>query len=109
MLDLILPARALDDGSPAQSPGLTPQSWSRIAFIEAPVCDGCGIPFEHDLGEGVRCPSCLAQPRVFSRARAACVYDEASRDLILQLKHGDRTELAGLLSAWISRARASAR
>jgi ComF family protein len=41
---------------------------------------------------------------VFSRARAACIYDEASRDLILQLKHADRTELAGLLSSWISRA-----
>ena len=106
LLDLILPARALDDGSPTQSPGLSTQSWSRIAFIEAPVCDGCGLPFEHDLGEGVRCPACLARPRMFSRARAACVYDDASRDLILQLKHADRTELAGLLSAWISRASA---
>jgi ComF family protein len=106
LLDLILPARAFDDGSPAQSPGLSAESWSRIAFIDGPVCDGCGAPFEHDLGEGVRCPACLARPRVFSRARAACLYDEASRDLILQLKHADRTDLSGLLSAWISRAAA---
>ena len=106
LLDLILPARTLDDGSPAQSAGLTSESWSRIAFIDGPVCDGCGTPFPHDLGAGVRCPACLTRPRVFSRARAACLYDEASRDLILQLKHADRTDLAGVLSAWISRAAA---
>ena len=106
MLDLILPPRALDDGLPVQSPGLSAESWSRIGFIDGPVCDGCGAPFPHDLGEGVRCPACLTRPRVFSRARAACLYDEASRDLILQLKHADRTDLAGLFSAWIGRSAA---
>ena len=106
LLDLILPARAFDDGSPSQSPGLSADAWSRIAFIDGPVCDGCGAPFEHDLGEGVRCPACLARPRVFSRARAACVYDDASRDLILQLKHADRTDLSGVLSSWLGRAAA---
>lgn len=75
-------------------------------FVDGPVCDGCGAPFPHDLGEGVRCAACSARPRVFSRARAACLYDEASRDLILQLKHADRTELSGLLSTWIGRAAA---
>ena len=100
----MLPPRALDDGAPALSPGLSAAAWSRIVFLDAPVCDGCGTPFEHDLGEGVRCAACMAKPRIFSRARAACLYDEASRDLVLQLKHADRTELAGLLSTWIGRA-----
>ncbi len=103
LVDLILPPRALDGGA-AQSPGMSAEAWSRIAFIEAPVCDGCGAPFEIDLGDGVRCPACLARPRVFSRARAACLYDEASRDLVLKLKHADRTDLAPLLSSWIGRA-----
>lgn len=40
------------------------------------------------------------------RARAACLYDEASRELILKLKHADRTDLAGLMARWISRAAA---
>jgi ComF family protein len=104
LLDLILPPRALDHGGAMQSQGLSAEAWSRIRFLEAPVCDGCGAPFEHDLGEGVRCPACSTRPRVFARARAACLYDDASRDLILQLKHADRTDLAGLLSTWISRA-----
>jgi ComF family protein len=106
LLDLILPPRALDHGAATQTPGLSAEAWQRIHFLEAPVCDGCGAPFEHDLGEGVRCAACTSQPRVFSRARAACLYDDASRDLVLQLKHADRTELAGLLTTWMSRAAA---
>jgi ComF family protein len=106
LLDLILPPRAFDDGAPAQSPGLSAEAWSRIVFIDGPVCDGCGAPFPHDLGAGVCCAACTARPRLFSRARAACLYDEASRDLVLQLKHADRTELSGLLAAWIGRAAA---
>ena len=105
-LDLILPPRSYDDGASSQSAGLSGEAWSRIAFLEAPVCDGCGAAFEHDLGTAVRCPVCQAQPRVYSRARAACLYDETSRDLILQLKHADRTDLAHLLSAWVGRAAA---
>ncbi len=104
MLDLILPPRTLDDAKPAQAVGLSAGAWSRIAFIDAPACDGCGSPFEHGLGEGARCPLCLARPRLFDRARAACLYDDASRDLILQLKHADRTDLSGVLAAWIGRA-----
>ena len=100
---MILPPRAFDDGARAQSAGLSAEAWSRIVFIDGPVCDGCGAPFEHDLGAGVRCAACISKPRVFSRARAACLYDDASRDLVLQLKHADRTDLAGLLVSWISR------
>ena len=103
---MILPPRALDHGAATQTTGLSAEAWQKISFLEAPVCDGCGAPFEHDLGEGVRCAACSTRPRVFSRARAACLYDDASRDLVLQLKHADRTELAGLLSTWISRAAA---
>ena len=68
------------------------------------MCDGCGAPFEHDQGLGARCAACLARPRRFDRARAACVYDEASRDLVLKLKHADRPELGRLFAHWLSRA-----
>ena len=56
-LDFLLPPRALDEAGghgPVQSVGLTAQAWGRIAFIEAPVCDGCGAPLEYDLGAGAR-------------------------------------------------------
>lgn len=105
-LDLVLPPQALDGGARPQTVGLSAQAWSRIAFIEGPVCDGCGLPFEYDQGPGVRCPACAARPRAFARARHACLYDDHSRDLILKLKHADRPELAALFSLWLSRAAA---
>ncbi len=105
LLDLILPPRDLA-GATAQTGGLTAQAWSRIAFLEDPVCDGCGSPFEFDPGPDVRCAACASRPRAFDRARAACLYDEASRDLILKLKHADRTDLAGLAATWLMRAAA---
>lgn len=51
-----------------------------------------------------RCPACEAKPHVFNRARAACLYDEHSREPILQFKHADRTDLAPLFARWLSRA-----
>ena len=68
------------------------------------MCDGCGSPFDHDQGLGARCAACMARPRQFDRARAACVYDETSRDLVLKLKHGDRPDLGRLFAHWLSRA-----
>lgn len=110
MLDLVLPPRPLNEAAgargPVQSVGLTAEAWSRIAFIEAPVCDGCGAPFEYDLGAGARCAACQARSPSFDHARAACLYDETSRDLILKLKHADRTDLAPLFARWLTRAAA---
>ncbi|MDG2520841.1 ComF family protein [Caulobacter segnis] len=104
-LDLLLPPQALDGGS-VGSPGLGAEAWSRITFIADPACDGCGAPFDFDPGPGVACPTCAARPKAFARARAACLYDEHSRNLILQLKHADRTDLAPLMARWLSRAAA---
>lgn len=99
----MLPPRSLEGHDLVQVTGLSAEGWSRIRFLEDPVCDGCGAPFEHAQAD-IRCAACLARPRAFARARAACLYDEASRDLILKLKHADRTDLTGLFAAWISRA-----
>lgn len=103
-LELILPPQALDDGERPLSVGLSGEAWARIRFLEDPVCDGCGLPFAYGLGEGARCAACETRPRAFARARAACLYDDHSRDLILKLKHADRPELAALFALWLSRA-----
>jgi len=110
VLDLAFPPRALDEkpgaANLAQSRGLSAKVWTRIVFIEAPLCDRCGAPFEYDLGPGALCALCQSRRQAFDHARAACLYDEHSRDLILQLKHADRTDLAGLFARWIARAAA---
>lgn len=105
LLDLLLPPSALD--APAQGAaalGLSGDAWSRVTFLEDPVCDGCGGPFEHPMGEGALCALCETRRRAFDRARAATLYDEHSRGLILQLKHADRTDLAPLFARWLLRA-----
>lgn len=102
-LDLVLPLTGLD-GEAVQSPGLDADAWRKIVFLADPVCDGCGTPFEYDVG--ARCAGCQARPRAFGRARAACLYDEHSRGLILQLKHADRPELGALFARWLNRAAA---
>lgn len=107
LLDLVFPPHSLDDEertTAPQSPGLSSEAWGRIAFIDGPVCDGCGAPQAYALAPGARCPSCEARPHAFQRARAACLYDDASRGLILRLKHADRLDLAPLFARWLSRA-----
>lgn len=108
LADLLLPSLAHDSPEATASAGLTPDAWSRVIFLEDPVCDGCGAAFEADGGAfaASRCAACLAQPYAFDRARAACVYDEASRGLVLKFKHGDHQPFAPLFARWISRSAA---
>ncbi len=100
-----MPPHALDGGGERPfAPGLSPDAWSRIVWVDGPACDGCGAPFAYDLRS--RCAACTARPRAFDRARCACLYDDDSRGLILKLKHGDRTDLAALFARWLHRAAA---
>jgi ComF family protein len=100
---MFFPPQAIDGGPRPMAGGFSAEAWSRIRFLDGPVCDGCGTPFEYHL-DGARCAACTAKPRAFDAARAACLYDETSRDPILKLKHADRVDLAPLLARWISRA-----
>ncbi len=100
-LDMLFPPQTLDGGPRPLAGGFSADAWSRIRFLDGPVCDGCGAPFEFD--PGARCAACLAKPRAFDAARAACLYDETSRNPILQLKHADRLDLAPLFARWLSR------
>jgi ComF family protein len=108
LTDLILPPVAHDSREATAAAGLTADAWSRVVFLEDPVCDGCGAQFEYDGGDFAsdRCAACLASPYAFARARAACVYDTASRGVILEYKHGDQQQFAGLFARWLSRAAA---
>ena len=99
---MVFPPQALDGSADMAAGGLPAAAWNRIHFLDGPVCDGCGAPFDFD--PGARCAACLAKPRAFDRARAACLYDETSRDPILKLKHADRLDVAPLMVRWLSRA-----
>jgi hypothetical protein len=65
LLDLVLPPRAFD-GAAAQTAGLSAQAWNRITFLDGPVCDGCGAPFELRRPGAIRCVACQAKPYAFA-------------------------------------------
>ena len=104
-LDFVLPPMCLRCRELVSDPqSLCAACWSALKFLAEPLCACCGFPFPHALGEGVKCAACLAQPPVFDRARAAIAYDDASRDLILPLKHADRLEAAPVFGRWMANA-----
>ncbi len=104
-LDLVLPPRCLACGAIVAEPRtLCLGCWQGLTFIAEPVCAGCGVPFPVPLPAGSRCAACHARPWRFDRARAALVYDRASRPMILRFKHADRLDLAPAFAGWMARA-----
>ncbi len=104
-LDVLLPPQCLRCGAMVDAPGvLCAPCWERIVFLGPPECDACGLPFEYDAGEGALCGACTRKRPPYRRARAAMVYDDASRRLVLAFKHGDRTDTAPAFGRWLVRA-----
>ena len=105
LLDLLLPPRCLGCGVETGGDGaLCAACWSRLRFIAEPCCACCGTPFDMALGEGALCGACARELPPFARARAAFRYDEASRALVLALKHGDKLQLAPALARFMRQA-----
>jgi ComF family protein len=104
-VDSLLPPRCLGCGTIVGSDGLLcAPCWAALAFLGPPQCARCGVPFPADTGEGALCAACLAEPPAYFAARAALVYDDASRPLVLGFKHGDRTHAAPAFARWMARA-----
>jgi ComF family protein len=55
------------------------------------------------MGEDAMCGACASERRSWDRGRAVLRYDKHSRHLILGLKHGDRTHVAGAFGRWMHR------
>jgi predicted amidophosphoribosyltransferase len=87
--------------------GLCGDCWRETVFIGGLVCDLCGTPLPgEETGEAVHCDDCLAVARPWSQGRAALLYKDNGRRLVLALKHGDRLDLAIPASGWMHRAAA---
>jgi ComF family protein len=102
-LDLLFPPLCIACREPAASTGFCAGCWSRIQFLDGPVCRHCGIPFDVPL-EDAACAVCLTRPPAFDQARAILRYDEVSRLPILSLKHADRLDLVPGFAQWLERA-----
>lgn len=102
VLDFALPPRCGHCGIIVDEPGsFCVLCWGQVDWLSDGVCDCCGIPLE---GTDERiCAGCLADPPKFERLRAATVYDDASRSLILRLKHGRQVGLIPTMARAIAR------
>jgi ComF family protein len=102
---LIWPQRSLITGREVAGPGaLEPGLWAKLSFVSPPVCERCGSPFEIAVDAGQVCGACIARPPAYDRARAALIYGDVSRDLVLALKYQGRRDGLGLLARWMSNA-----
>lgn len=72
--------------------------WGGMEFLGEPCCARCGLPFEHEVGEGAACGECLATPPPYDSARAVLAYGEVARKVALRLKYGRRVGLARLIA-----------
>lgn len=105
LLDLLLPPRCLGCGGEVEAPGqLCGNCWGGLSFIADPCCGRCGRPFHATRTSAPFCADCLRDPPAYDRARAVLVYDDASRDMVLAFKHGDRTDAAPTYANWMARA-----
>ena len=106
-LDLVLPHSCPSCEQLVAARGLfCGPCFGRITLISRPLCECCGAPFESrdQAGRFGLCADCTNDPPEFGRARAAFLYDEHSRGLVLGLKHADRTDLARTLAPFMVRA-----
>ncbi|ONG45445.1 phosphoribosyltransferase [Pseudoroseomonas deserti] len=111
VLDALLPPRCLGCGEAVLRQGtLCALCFSATPLITPPCCDACGLlfadPTQAELGaDGAPyCSRCLMAPPLYGQARAAFLYGEGSKRLLLPFKHGDRGELAGPLAWQMARA-----
>jgi ComF family protein len=104
-LDLLFPPLCIACRKPVGEPGgLCATCWQQICFLDGPLCDCCGLPFEFDPGgSDTLCAACHARRPAFDKARAVMRYDAHSRGPILAFKHGDRLDLAPGFARWLRR------
>lgn len=104
-LRLLYPPQCLCCGTGIdQEAALCPDCWRDADFITGCACDRCGAPVPGDADGVIICDDCLTTARPWDRGRAALVYGDTGRTLVLALKHGDRADLAPALSGWLFRA-----
>ena len=84
--------------------GLCGACWRETPMISGLVCDLCGVPLPgDDDAVEVHCDTCLRIARPWSKGRAALLYKDNARRLVLGLKHGDRHDVAHLVHSWMIR------
>ncbi|MCJ2186397.1 ComF family protein [Novosphingobium beihaiensis] len=98
-IDLVFPPRCpLCGEGIGEQTGLCMACWSELAIPGEPSCISCGRPFGEGVPEGSVCAPCMDDPPRHDGIAAATLYNDASRKLVLSLKHGSRISLAPMMA-----------
>lgn len=99
VVDLVFPPRCplCGEGIGGQT-GLCAACWGELVIPGEPACVTCGRPFGDGVPEGATCAPCLEFPPRHDGIAAATLYNDASRKLVLSLKHGNRISLAPMMA-----------
>ena len=103
-VSLIYPPRCITCGDTVESDfGLCGPCWRDTAFLGGMICDACGAALPPG-GEGDmhHCDACMQSPKPWVQGRAALMYSDTGRKLVLALKHGDRQEMARPAGLWMA-------
>jgi predicted amidophosphoribosyltransferase len=105
-LHLIYPSQCISCRDLVESDNaLCGKCWRDTPFISGLVCDKCGTPLPgEDTGESILCDDCMTIARPWKQGRAALLYKDTGRKLVLGLKHGDRLDLATSGGQWMAKA-----
>ena len=74
--------------------------WTAINWIDGPHCAKCGYPFMagYDFDADALCPVCASGQNELDWIRSACVYDDASKQVMLPFKHCGKIKYARFMS-----------
>lgn len=104
LVDLVLPPRCPGCGVLVQDDlQFCATCWNALHFISDPACTACGKPFAEGRDADLLCAECLAKPPEHDGIKAAVLYDDLSRSIVLRLKHGGRIGLARLVARHLER------
>ncbi|MDF0601608.1 double zinc ribbon domain-containing protein [Psychromarinibacter sp. C21-152] len=83
--------------------GLCGPCWRDTRFVTGLVCDQCGAPLPGESdGQAELCDDCMSIGRPWAHGRAALLYRDNARRLVLALKHGDRLDLVRPAARWMA-------
>lgn len=104
LLHVIYPSRCMGCGVLVEGDfGLCGSCWRETPFITGLSCDSCGVPLlGGEVGEIAHCDACLSAPRPWEKGRSVLVYEGMARQLVLRLKHGDRTDMVRPAVGWMA-------
>ncbi|HXV76107.1 MAG TPA: ComF family protein [Candidatus Polarisedimenticolaceae bacterium] len=98
LLDFLLPTRCFVCDAllpPLALRGACASCWAALCPVAPDACPGCALAGPSDLlgPAGDRCADCRMAPPPFDTVRAAVVYDDAARAIVLRAKDGRSREL----------------